>query len=369
VRANDDDTRARLLGASVAATLLTGGVVAGAWWSIAWAAAATTIAIWALAALLDRYHTVAGDFARSAAALPVIYAVFDLAPAARLGTVAVATTLAALDAVRLRRPWLLSVAAVLVQFVVYDAASANGLSPALAGLALCATAFVWAGLAAIAAPQWQTAGATAAVLGMVVGLGLAAAEPAAFASAVMLAGALVCFGGLLTGRSSLAHAGAAVATLGLFGHLQLAGLEASEWYLTPVGAQMLIVGWQLRRAGRASSWVAYAPTILFLGGTAFVERTAGGSAGHALYAGAVGAAAVAIGGWRRLAAPLMVGTALLVAVSTHESLSSLASIATWMWFAVGGVALVAVGVGLERQDQSPVEAGRRLVEVLGERFG
>jgi hypothetical protein len=369
VRAADDDPRAWFFGASATATLLTGGVVVGAEWSIAWATATTTITVWALARLLDARHARAGIVARAAAALPVVVAVGALEPAARLATVASATALATFDAVRLRRPRLLTAAAVLVQLVVYDAAIASGLSPALAGLALCVTAFAWSGLTAIAPREWRTAGITAAVTGMAVGLSLATAEPAAFASALMLAGALVVFAGLLTGRSAVAHLGAAVATLGLFGHLQLAGLRASEWYLTPVGVQALVVGWQLRRQGRASSWVAYAPTITFLGGFAFVERIAGGSAGHALYAGAVGAAAVAIGGWRRLAGPLVVGTALLVAVSAHESLSSLASVATWMWFAVGGAALVAVGVALERNDRGPVEAGRRLVEVLGERFG
>ena len=369
VRSTDSLEHAGLLAMSASATVVLGGAVAGSEWSVASSAAGTVIAVWALAELFDRRTPRAGDIARFAAALPVMVAVTALAPAAALGAVAVATGLATFDALRLRRPWLLTVAAVLVQVVVFDAATANGLSPAQGGLALCVTAIVWAGLTAIAAAEWRTAGITAAVLGMGIGLTLASTEPAAFASAAMLAGALVVFAGLLTDRAPIAHVGAAVATLGLFGHLHLAGLDASEWYVTPVGLQMLIAGWQVRRHDRVSSWVAYGTTIVLMGGSALLERISGGSAGHALYAGVVGATAVAVGGWRRLSAPLVVGTALLVGVSAHESLSSLASIATWMWFAAGGIALIVVGVVLEQHDQGPVEAGKRLVEVLGERFG
>ena len=367
--ARDDVERARLTGVSATVTLLIAGGVAGATWSVAWATAVTTIALWALAELLDRRRDRAGFVARVGAALPVYVAVSALGPAAMLGTIAAATALSTLDAVRLSRPLLLLAPAVLVQIAIYDTATALGLSSANTGLALCVAAFGWAALAVRAPVKWRLPCAVAAAMGVGLGLGLAATDPGTFASAVMISGAGALFAGVITERPLLAHIGAAITTLGLFGHLRLAGLDTSEWYLTPVGVQLLFAGWQVRRTERVSSWVAYAPAIVLLGGVAFVERVAGGPAGHALYAGGVGAAAVTVGGWRRLSAPLVVGTGLLVAVSVHESLSSLAGVATWMWFALGGAVLVAIGVALERHDQGPVEVGRRLVEVLGEHFG
>jgi hypothetical protein len=368
LRATDHDLTARFLAAGASTTLLIGGVVAGGESSVAIVSATSTIAMWALAELLDRRRAGAGTIARFAAALPLVLAIGELEPAARLATTVAATILAGYDGVRLRRLWLLVTAAFVGQLVVYDAATAAGLSPAQAGVALCVAAVVWATTTTFMASDARPAGIIAAALGVVVGIDLAALEPAAFAAAVMIVGALVMMVGARTGRASIVHGGAAIATLGLFGYFVTAGLAAPEWYVTPVAVQMLVAGWQLRLRERVSSWVAYGTTLTFLGGTGLLERISGGSAGHALFAGVVGILAVAVGGWRRLSAPLVVGTALLVAISAHESLSSLAGVATWMWFALGGAVLIGVGVALERHDQGPVEAGRRLVEVLGERF-
>jgi hypothetical protein len=115
--------------------------------------------------------------------------------------------------------------------------------------------------------------------------------------------------------------------------------------------------------------VAYTPALALLGGAALVERIAGGGGVHALVAGAVGLAGVVAGGGRRLAGPLVTGTALLVAVTAHESLGTLATVPTWGWLAAGGSVLLAAGVALERRGgEGPVEAGRRLVDVVAERF-
>src|SRR5205814_10510010 len=142
-------------------------------------------------------------------------------------------------------------------------------------------------------------------------------------------------------------------------------------YLAPVAALLAGAGFHLRRSPgeTPSSWVAYTPAVALLGGAALVERIAGGGGVHALVAGAVGMAAVAAGGGRRRAGPLVTGTALLVAVTVHESLGTLATVPTWGWLAAGGSVLLAAGVALERRGgEGPVEAGRRLVDVVGERL-
>ena len=79
-------------------------------------------------------------------------------------------------------------------------------------------------------------------------------------------------------------------------------------------------------------------------------------------------AAVVVGGSKRLAAPLLLGTALLVGLTAHESLSVTRQVPTWGWLALGGAALVGAGIVMERRDSSPMETGRRLVDVVGTRF-
>ncbi|HYX44088.1 MAG TPA: hypothetical protein VE760_03525 [Acidimicrobiales bacterium] len=74
-------------------------------------------------------------------------------------------------------------------------------------------------------------------------------------------------------------------------------------------------------------------------------------------------------GWRRLLAPLLLGTLLVVVLAVHESLSALAGVPTWAWLATAGAVLLCTGVALERSDATPAEVGHRLVDVLSERYG
>ena len=69
-----------------------------------------------------------------------------------------------------------------------------------------------------------------------------------------------------------------------------------------------------------------------------------------------------------MAAPLIVGTATLVLVVGRESFDTAAGIPTWAWLATGGATLIGAAVSMERNDVSPVEAGRRVVDVLAAHF-
>lgn len=84
--------------------------------------------------------------------------------------------------------------------------------------------------------------------------------------------------------------------------------------------------------------------------------------------GVVGVAAVAAGGRWRLGAPLLVGTGLLVALVGHESLAVTAGVPTWGWLALGGSTLLGIGITLERAERGPLETGRRLVDVVQQRY-
>jgi hypothetical protein len=164
--------------------------------------------------------------------------------------------------------------------------------------------------------------------------------------------------------------GGAITTIGIALHLSIDEVTATEPYLAPVALQLLALGIQLRRRSEdaPSSWIAFGPPITLLGAAALVERIDGGPTWHALVAGLVGVTAVAAGGWKRLAAPLFLGTGLLVAVTILETLHTLAGVPTWAWLAAGGSFLLLTGIALERSATSPTEAGRRLVDVVTERF-
>ncbi len=364
-------TRSRAAGPALAVEATFVGV-ATAFWSAdpLGTMAAVCIAAataWALSIMLDRDGRNLGDVARLGLAVPLAAALV-LDPSVAVLPASVVTMLFVVDAIRLRRPEVGLGAAVAVQLVVASLARASGLGGAWTGFALCVCAVAWTGLAAVAPDRWRQPVGAAAGLGLLIGLALATGDGQALADSLLVAGGIGVTAGLALRRAAVGHAGGALAIAGLIAHLHLAGVVPIEPYVAPVAAHLLVAGWVASRRRRTSSWVAYAPAVALLGGAAFAERLTGGAGWHAVVAGAVGVAAVAAGGWRRQAGPMVVGTALLVALSVREALSTLAGVPTWGWLALGGSVLLAAAVLLERSDRSPLESGRRIVEVLADRF-
>lgn len=339
------------------------------------AMAVATGAVWGVGLLSDRASVAAGHGARAMLLVPATISAFapDLASGideagGRSIPVLLAAAVLLADAFRLDRPGIGhgAVAAVLTGTILagFDA----GLSPDQTGLALCAVAVVAAGLAALVAERWRPALISAAAGGIGAGTILAATEPTSLMTALIAVGGLLVAVGIVEEQPTIVHIGATIATGGVIGHLVLADVQASEAYLAPVCAQLIAAGWHVRSQRPLSSWTAYAPAIGLFGLAAVVERAGGGGTGHALAAAAVGVVAVAIGGWKRLAGPLFTGTALLVAITAVDVLASLGEVPAWIWLAVAGSALLGVGIALERTDTSPADAGRRVVEVITERF-
>jgi hypothetical protein len=246
----------------------------------------------------------------------------------------------------------------------------SGFEPGVGGVVLCAGASVFLGIAACVRDPWRTPLAAAAAATATLGLVAAAPTPETFGAALLIIGALILATGLVIEKNEVSFAGGGVATLGFWMVLGANHVMISELYLAPVAVMLLIGGALLRMnpATRPSSWVAYGPAIAMLAASGIAERIGGGSAYHSLFAGAVGVAAVAFGGWRRSLAPLLLGTATLVIVVAREALDTGAGIPTWAWLAAGGVALIGSAVAMERNDVSPVEAGKRLVDVMGAQF-
>jgi len=328
----------------------------------------SVVVAWALAGLVERAAPVAGHVVRATLALGVVGALTGSA-AQILAVAGLATLLFAFDAIRHDEP-LIAVGAGLGAPLLVGAASAvAGVSGPTTGLVLGAAAAAFGGLAVPLPARWRLPLVVAAAASLGAGLVLAAGDPTRLAELLLLTGGLTVGAGVLARHGVIGHVGGMIALAGVALRLGVAGVTASEAFLGPVALHLVVTGWQLRRrADPPSSWVAYGPAVGLLGSAALLERLAGGLAWHSLVAGAVGVAAVAVGGWGRLAGPLFLGTGLVAAVTVLESLTTLAGIPTWGWLAVGGSVLLATGVALERSATSPVEAGRRLVDVVEQRF-
>lgn len=329
------------------------------------AAAATTV----LAAQADRGRTTdlpIGTALRFGWVLVLSGSAGLTAP--EVGLVALAVAAASiLDALRLRQPEVALGASVALPVAVAALARAAGLSLPSSGVALTVAAAVMAGLGVNLGRRWAVPVLGAVGLSIGLGLGLAVPDPVALADALVVAGGIGLAASVHQRSWPGVYAAGSVVTGGLWLRLAQGGVSASEPYLVPVGALLLLAGTQARRSG-AGSWIAYGPAVGLFGGAALVERLAGGPGWHGLVAGAVGVSAVAAGGRWRLAAPLLLGTGLLVVVVGFETLAVTAGLPTWVWLALGGSVLLGAGVAMERHDLGPVETGRRLVDVVSERF-
>lgn len=331
------------------------------------------VAVTALAAWIDRGEPLAtglplGTMVRACTS-GVLAGTAEL-PAAQVALVAaVAGGLSVFDAVRLRHPQLAYGAALSAPVAVGAFVRATGLSLPATGVAMTVGAVVVAGLGSLLLGEaWRRPAAAAVVALLGGGVLLAAQQPAAFAHALLVTGGLGWAVGVATDRIDVQAGAGAIATAGFWMRLDSGGVTASEPYLLPVVALLLLAGASAMAKGTAGSWVAYGPAIGLLGGSALTERVQGGPGWHAVLAGAVGIAAVVAGGDRRLAAPLVLGTVLLVALVGYESLAITAGLPTWVWLAAGGSALLGAGVTMERHEVGPLETGRRLVDVMSDRY-
>jgi hypothetical protein len=201
-----------------------------------------------------------------------------------------------------------------------------------------------------------------------VALALCASDRGPFGAVVVATGLVAAVVGLLDGLAAVAVGGGMIAVLGSWQSLAGYGVTTPEAYLLPVAAFLLAVGHGARRGRSLSSWWTDAPAIAVLGAGALAVRVDAGPGWHALVAGGVAVAAVAVGSWRRLAGPLFGGSVLLAAVVVNETMRVSAGVPTWIWLALGGATLLGAGVSMELHGLGPIESGRRLVEVIDERF-
>ena len=367
-RNTSDVTLTRIAAVFSLMPIAVGGVAASTLVGSPAATFGTIVAVWLVAASLDDRDRLASTVLRGTMAFPVVVGLaFDSADGAVV--TAIAVLLIVLDAIRLDEPLLAIAPAAVVHLAIVQAASAVGIDAPNVGVLLCVAASAPAGLALLLSERWRPPLLTAAISGAAFGLAAASNDPGALATSLLVVGSMGIVAGVALRNLVVGNIGGAVVVVAVALRLVIENVTASEPYVAPACAQLLVLGWLLRRSdSRPSSWVVYAPAVALLGGAAIAERLDGGGGWHAIVAGVVGVAAVAAGGYRRLAGPLFLGTAVLVTITGVESFGYVAGVPTWALLAAGGSALLTTGVSLERSATSPLEAGRRLVDVIGERY-
>ena len=262
---------------------------------------------------------------------------------------------------------------------------AVGIGTIAGGLALAA-AGVDAGTSAIAASLVAIGLTGLSMLDrrLVVGLtaGVVASTIAVFASgtaspiftsiAAIVLGAQVIAVGAASGRRWLFPAGAVLAgaatvslwwTTGtnqwMIDAIAPYGADGGDVALAAAGAALLTGGWLLRRTLAVSSWLAYSPGLGMVGTWLVATQLETGTDWATFGALAVGTVALAIGGVRRLGAPLVLGTLMVVATILVSAGSRLASTPTWVWIAVGGIGLLVIAALIERSERPLLPVGRR----------
>jgi hypothetical protein len=332
---------------------------------------AGAIACTGLAAWLDRGTSSTGfpmgTLARVAGAAMLVGSA-TLEPDAIAIVAAVVTVCSMGDALRLRHAPTALGASIGAPVAVGAFLHSIGLATTSTGIGLAVTALVLTGLGSLLGRTWALPTAVAAGVALAAAFTMASSDPTTFAHVTALSAAVIALAGCTLQRVEVLGLAGVVACAGTWLELGAAHVTAVEPYLLPVVAVLLAVGERSRRSGSTSSWIAHGPAIFLLGGSALNERMAGGAGWHAVVAGAVGVAAVAIGGSRRLGGPLVIGTGLLVAVVGYESLAITAGLPTWTWLGLGGLTLLGAGVVMERHEVGPLETGRRLVDVVNDRF-
>lgn len=137
----------------------------------------------------------------------------------------------------------------------------------------------------------------------------------------------------------------------VIGAIEPYGADGGDLALLVATGVMIGVGALVRRSQTVSSWLAYSPGLGMAAAWLLVTQLDDASAWATLLALSIGLAATAVGGFRRLGAPLLIGTAMIIATVMISAGSRLAAAPTWLWIAVGGIGLLVLAAVIERSDR------------------
>lgn len=214
----------------------------------------------------------------------------------------------------------------------------------------------------------QTAGLVAAAIG----LGASLSAGAAFTSlAVIVFGAQVALAGRVWRGEEASLPGIALVVAGAVSLWWTTGTNA--WAIetiAPYGATgtdvamaaavLALLGGGVVMRGRlaVSSWLAYGPGLATATAWLLASQLEPATGWATLGGLAIGTIAIAVGGVRRLAAPLVTGTLLLTGTIVVSAGPRLSAAPTWAWIAGGGAALLAIAAAIERSDRPLLPTGR-----------
>jgi len=242
-----------------------------------------------------------------------------------------------------------------------------GLPTTWAGVALTGAGFIFVGVGLASPREFELPLSAAAIVASVLGLGMSFGQADAFALALICVGCSTMFVGAALRDMVPFIVGYSVAAVGVVLQLAVWQVDWLEPYLAMPAFAALYIGYRFQQTG-TTSWATYASTIAVMSYVSIADRIAGGSAWHAVIAGAVGVFAVIGGGYRRLVGPLVTGSVVLAVVVGYESLGPAALVPTWAWLALGGSVLLAAGVAMERSDTTPLERGQQIRNVITTQF-
>ncbi|HSM65819.1 MAG TPA: hypothetical protein VK860_05915 [Ilumatobacteraceae bacterium] len=249
--------------------------------------------------------------------------------------------------------------------------AAAGVDPGTTAIAVSLAGIGLSGLASLdrRLAVGRTAGVTASSVAVVAAL---AASPVVTSIAVAVLGAQLATVGVATHRRELGTPGAAL-TAGAIASLwwttgtnQWAieaiapyGADGGDVAITAASAALLVAGWLLRRQLSASTWLAYSPGLGMAGTWLIATQLEVGTDWATFGALLFGVVAMAIGGVRRLGAPLVLGTLTAITTIVVSAGSRLATTPTWVWIAVGGAGLLVIAALIERSERPLLPVGRR----------
>lgn len=127
-----------------------------------------------------------------------------------------------------------------------------------------------------------------------------------------------------------------------------AGVTAGDLWMAVATMTAFAAGVAARRTMPVGSWVAYSGGMAIAGiwlTSVQLDRETVWAVPLAL---TIGMVAAGIGAWRRLAAPLVGGVAVIGSTLLLAVGDDLTDVPTWAWLAVGGLALLGVAVLIER---------------------
>jgi len=229
-----------------------------------------------------------------------------------------------------------------------------GVSTATAVGWLLATVVLTGVMVAVdSSPELEAAAITATVVATAFALGQPAAGLVSVAG--MAVGGQLALGGVRRRRAEYTSLGALVAAGALvtlpvtsgalawmLGALAPHGITGTDVAVAGLALGLVAGGMWFRRRQGVNSWIAYGPVLAVAGTHLLTTQAATGQVGRVAMAVGVGVVAVAAGGLRRLASPLLGGTALVTASVVLASGHQLASLPVWVWLAVGGLGLLTV---------------------------